>query len=164
MVTLIGWSSLVVPENLMRFLQLGLLVAAMGCAYPLRAVLKRTQPLGWGQKVVVFTLVLALWFFSLLPVLMIANVKLDSSPARKIERVILDAEERGPNVCKVKVSDWEDSGTDDFHWLWVECAQPHGFTAGKSLVTYEHHRGAFGFAWLSGLKALPESGAKSDSK
>jgi hypothetical protein len=152
--TVFGWGSLVVPENLVRFLELGLLVAALGCAYPLRQVLSRAQPLGWPHKIVVFTLVLALWFFSLLPLLMIANVKLDSSAPKKIERAILDTEERGTNVCKVKVSNWDESGTEEFHWLWLDCPHPHTFVAGTSKVSYNYHRGGLRFAWVSELKAV----------
>lgn len=158
--TFLGWGSLYVPENLLRFLQLALLVSALGCAYPLRQVLSRAQPLGWGGRIVVFSLVLALWFSSLTPLLMIANVKLDSSAPRLVERVVLDSERRAETTCKVKVSDFEDQGTTDFHWLWLECPKDLAFTAGSSRVSYLHHKGGLGFAWVSELQALPASGAK----
>lgn len=158
--TLIGWDSLYVPESLIRFLQVSLLVAALGCAYPLRKVLKRAQPLGWGAKIVVFSLVLALWFFSLVPVLMIANVKLDSHPVLRLERTIEAAEERGPQVCKVKVSDWNGEGGDSPHWLWMECSDASQLSNGKTKIGYSLHRGGIGFAWVSEVRALPESGAK----
>lgn len=158
--TFLGWGSLYVPESLLRFLQLSLLVSAAGLAYPLRQVLKRAQPLGWGGRIVVFSLVLALWFSSLTPLLMIANVKLDSSAPRLIERVVLEAERRGETTCKVRVSDWEDTGATGFHWLWLECPKAYTFIAGGSKVSYLHHKGGFGFAWVSELQALPASGAK----
>lgn len=150
--TFLGWGSLVLPEHLVRFLEFSLLVSALGCAYPLRQVLKRAQPLGWGGRIVVFSLVLALWFSSLAPVLMIANVKLDSSAPQKLERAVLDTEERGTSTCKVKVSDWDGKGGTEFHWLWLECEHPNKFVAGKTLATYDHHAGAFGFPYVTELK------------
>ncbi len=153
--TFLGWGSLYIPENLMRFLQLALLVAAVGCAQPLRTVMKRTKPLGWGGKIVVFSLVLALWFFSLLPLLMIINVKLDSSVPQKLERVVLDTEERGTSTCKVKISDWRGSGSQEFHWLWMECPRPHNFVAGTTQISYLLHKGGLGFEWVSELQRKP---------
>jgi len=132
-------------------MEVALVVAAVGCAQPLRTVLKRSQPLGWSAKIVVFSLVLALWYSALLPLLFIINVKLDSSVPKKMERVILDTEERGPGTCKVKISDWRGDGSDEFHWLWVECVHPHTFVAGTSKVNYVLHKGALRFEWLSEL-------------
>lgn len=152
--TFLGWGSLYVPESLLRFLQLSLLVSAAGLAYPLRQVLKRAQPLGWGGRIVVFSLVLALWFSSLTPLLMIANVKLDSSAPRKLERVVLAVEPRGDRTCKVQVNNWDDSGDAEPHWLWLECAEPEKVKTGKWKASYDYHRGGLGFAWVSELKLV----------
>ena len=154
--TFLGWGSLYIPENLIRFMEVALVIAAVGCAHPLRQVLKRARPLGWGEKIVVFSLVLALWYSSLLPLLFIVNVKLDMSEPRKLERVVLDAEERGPSTCKVKISDWMGDGSEEFHWLWLECPHPHTFKAGTSKVAYSVHKGGLGFTWVSELKSSAE--------
>lgn len=152
MLTFLGWGSLYVPENLLRFMQLALLVSALACAHPLRKVLSRARPLGLSAKFVVFSLVLALWFSSLLPLLMIVNVKLDSSAPKQLERPVLETEERGINTCKVKIDNWDDSGSADPHWLWLECPHPHQNVAGKTTVAYTLRKGGLGFAWVSEMK------------
>lgn len=145
-------------------MELALLIAAVGCAQPLRKVLKRSQPLGWSAKIVVFSLVLALWYSALLPLLFIINVKLDSSIPQKLERVVLEVEERGPSTCKVKISDWRGDGSEEFHWLWLECAHPHPFVVGTSKVSYLLHKGGLRFEWVSELKSSAEVNKQTSNK
>jgi len=134
-----------------RFLQIALVISAIGCAHPLRQVLSRTKPLSWAGKIVVFSLVLALWFSALAPLLIILNVKLDSSRPERMERPVLETQERGTNVCKVKVSEWK-SGSPEEHWLWLECPHPHQNKIGSTRVFYSVHRGALGFTWVDELE------------
>ncbi len=133
-------------------MQLSLIISALACAHPLRRVLSRAKPLGWGQKIVVFSLVLALWFSALLPLLMVLNVKLDSSAPLRLERLVLETEERGTNTCKVKIDDWRNDGASDPHWRWIECPHPHQNIAGKTKVAYTLHKGGFGFAWVKEME------------
>jgi hypothetical protein len=147
--TFLGWDSLYVPEDLMRFLQISLIVAAISCAHPLRKVLSRARPLGWGEKLVVFSLVLALWFSALVPLLMIINVKLDSSSPIKIERDVLETEDRGQGTCKVRVTDWRNNGDPEPHWFWLACK------AEAKKVSYVLGKGALQFEWVKDLKLLP---------
>lgn len=148
----LGWGSLYLPENLWGALEAAVVISALGCAHPLRTVLRRAKPLSWGARIVVFSLTLAFWFSALAPLLMIANVKLDSSSPRKVDRVVLAVEARGAGTCKVQISDYADRGLPETHWLWLECAEPHDIKPGESHLTYLIKKGGLGFEWVSEVK------------
>lgn len=140
-----GWDSLHLPVEFQRLMEITIIFSAIACAYPLRKIFQRANPLGLGGKLFVFVIVVAIWFSAFTPLAMIFNVKFDSSPAERLERKILETRsDQGPNVCVVKVQEWKPGAGES--WLWLDCKDQKKI--GES-ISYELRKGALGFAWIS---------------